>query len=165
MVPNGGRLHGSDVQEASDMDERHSPKDMDGGSAHAGPGAVSGLEADRIDFTLGAVGMARGRDIRIGQAAVGLAVGDEIELRQSSVRLALARESVRLDTAAAATVIGNHVDVGPRTAVAVLVAGHVEGDVRPLLDWRGAAVFGAVFALVGAVVRRGPRKGGSRRRA
>ncbi len=148
------------------MDERQSSADKDGGSAHAGPGAVSGLDAERIDFTLGAVGMARGRDVRIGQAAVGLAMGDEIELRQSSVRFALARDSVRLDTSAAATVIGNHVDVGPRTAVAVLVARHVEGDVRPLLDWRGAAVFGAVFALVGAVVgRRAPRKGGPRRRA
>jgi len=159
------------------MDERKSSKAVDGASthagsteargpdAHAGPGAVSSLDADRIDFTLGAVGMARGRDVRIGQAAVALAVGDEIELRQSTVRFALARESVRLETAAAATVIGGHVDVGPRAAVAVLIAGHVEGDVRPLLDWRGAVVFGAVFALVGAAAgRRAPRKGGPRLR-
>lgn len=159
------------------MDERQSSSDMDGGSAgagtteargldaRAGPGAAGSLDADRIDFMLGAVGMARGRDVRIGQAAVGLAVGDEIELRQSTVRLALARESVRLETAAVATVIGNHVDVGPRAAVAVLIARHVEGDIRPLLDWRGAAVFGFVFALVGAMVgRRAPRKGVRRRR-
>jgi hypothetical protein len=159
------------------MDDRHFSSGMDGGSGdagsteagglelHAGPGAAGSLDADRIDFMLGAVGMARGRDVRIGQAAVGLAVGDEIELRQSTVRVALARESVRLETAAAATVIGGHVDVGPRAAVAVLIAGHVEGDVRPLFDWRGAAAFGAAFALVGAIVGlRAPRKWGSRRR-
>ncbi len=160
----GGRAHAGPA-EAPGVDAHAGPGAVAGPDAHAGPGAVGSLDADRIDFMLGAVGMARGRDVRIGQAAVGLAVGDEIELRQSSVRVALARESVRLETAAAATVIGNHVDVGPRAAVAILIAGRVEGDVRPLLDWRGAAVFGAVFALVAAVVgRRAPDKGGLRRR-
>jgi hypothetical protein len=36
----------------------------------------------------------------------------------------------------------------------VLLARRVEGDIRPVLDWRGAVALGAVFAIVRAVFRR-----------
>ncbi len=129
-----------------------------GSGAEAGHGLAPSIEADRIDFALGAVGMARAHELEIAQAGVGLALADEATLRQSSARVLLARESVRLELSAAASVVANHVDVGPRTAVAVLVARSVEGDVRPLLDWRGAVAFGAAFGLVAALF-------GGRRRA
>jgi hypothetical protein len=36
----------------------------------------------------------------------------------------------------------------------VLLARHVEGDVRVLIDWRGALVIGAIAGLLGALLRR-----------
>jgi hypothetical protein len=36
----------------------------------------------------------------------------------------------------------------------MLIAGRVEGNVRTLLDWRGAIAFGAAFGLVAGLVRR-----------
>jgi hypothetical protein len=138
------------------MDEDHAEQGRDEDAPERGPGAAGVLAADRVEFALGAVGMARGREIQISQSAVGLAAGDEIEFRQSGVRVAMAREAVRLHMSAAAAVVGYRVDVAPRTAVAVLIAQHVDGDVRPLLDWRGAAVCGAAFALVAGLI--GPRR-------
>ena len=41
-----------------------------------------------------------------------------------------------------------------QTAVMFLVARKVAGDVRVLLDWRGALAFGAAAGLVIALVRR-----------
>jgi hypothetical protein len=41
-----------------------------------------------------------------------------------------------------------------------LVARKVAGDVRVLLDWRGALAFGAAAGLVIALLRRGRRSNG-----
>jgi hypothetical protein len=35
----------------------------------------------------------------------------------------------------------------------VLIAQRVDGDVRALLDWRGAIALGAAFGLVAGIVR------------
>jgi hypothetical protein len=36
-----------------------------------------------------------------------------------------------------------------------MIAQHVSGEIRPLLDWRGALAFGAAFGLVSGLVRAG----------
>jgi len=38
--------------------------------------------------------------------------------------------------------------------VLVLIARRVDGDVRTLLDWRGALAFGVAFGIVSAIFRR-----------
>ena len=43
-----------------------------------------------------------------------------------------------------------------RSAVMFLVARRVTGDVRVLLDWRGAVAFGAVAGLIMALLRGRP---------
>ncbi len=124
-----------------------------------GHGLTARVDADHVEFALGAVGIARGREMDVGQALVGLAVADDVTMRQSSARLLVAREAARLEMSAAAAVLANHVEIGPRAAVGVVVARSVEGDVRPLLDWRGALVFGAAFAAVSLVLRPLGRRG------
>ena len=39
------------------------------------------------------------------------------------------------------------------SAVLVLIAQRVTGDVRPVLDWKGALVAGLAFGLVSVLVR------------
>ena len=70
------------------------------------------------------------------------------------MRNLLARD-VRLDQSAAWSVFGGRVTFERQSLAGVVIAQRVEGNVRPLLDWRGALVFGAVTGLVMAVVRRG----------
>ena len=40
------------------------------------------------------------------------------------------------------------------TGVLLLIARRVEGDVRTLLDWRGALAFGAAFGVITSLFRR-----------
>jgi hypothetical protein len=39
------------------------------------------------------------------------------------------------------------------SAVLVMLAGSVSGEVRPLIDWRGALAAGAAFGLLSALVK------------
>ena len=50
--------------------------------------------------------------------------------------------------------IANEVHAERTTGVLVLLARRVDGDVRTLLDWRGALAFGAAFGIVSALLRR-----------
>ena len=53
------------------------------------------------------------------------------------------------------TVIANEVHAERSTGVLLLLARRVDGDVRTLLDWRGALAFGAAFGIVASLLRRG----------
>jgi len=47
-----------------------------------------------------------------------------------------------------------HVTVQQPSAVGIILARHVHGDVRALLDWRGALAFGAAAGLILGLLRR-----------
>lgn len=117
-------------------------------------GAVGRAEAGSVECVQGAIGLARGEHIGLRQGAVGMALGGEVHLEQSFGRVVMARENVSLKTSGAWNVLADKVEVGPGSGVVFLVARRVEGDVRPLFDWRGALVFGAAVGLMGALVRR-----------
>jgi hypothetical protein len=84
---------------------------------------------------------------------IGLAVGGDVRVTQGAVSTVLARD-VTIEQAGVRTVIANNVRVERTTGVLVMIARHVEGDVRTLLDWRGAVAFGAAFGVVVSVFRR-----------
>ena len=55
---------------------------------------------------------------------------------------------MRIEQAVVRTVVANKVRFERTTGVLLLLARRVEGDVRVLLDWRGALAFGAAFGVV-----------------
>jgi hypothetical protein len=59
-----------------------------------------------------------------------------------------------MDQSAVAAMVAPDATFERRTAVGVLIAGRVNGTVRPLLDWRGALAFGAALGLVVGLLRR-----------
>jgi hypothetical protein len=69
----------------------------------------------------------------------------------------VARE-VHLEQSIVRTVIANEVHADRTTGVLLLLARRVDGDVRTLLDWRGALAFGAAFGIVASLFRRGRRR-------
>ena len=101
-------------------------------------GGVGVARADRVSVELGGLGAALAGDVRITQGAAGSIVARDVHVEQALVR----------------TVIANHVRAERRTGVLVLIARRVEGDVRTLLDWRGALAFGAAFGLITSLFRR-----------
>jgi len=123
-------------------------------------GAVQRIDANEVEVKQAAVLFARAENLDIAQAGVMGAFAREVSLELSAARLVVARENVHLEQSAALVAAGNHVEVAPNAAVGVLIARTVEGDVRPLFDWRAAAAFGAVAGLVYAVARTAFRRRG-----
>ena len=126
----------------------------DAASIEVRRGSIGRADADSIEVAQGAIGSARGERISLRQGACGMALGSEVHLEQSATRFVAARETVSLQMSGAWNVLADKVEVGPGSGVVFLVARRVEGDVRPLFDWRGALAFGAAAGLVGALIRR-----------
>lgn len=116
-------------------------------------GGIGRAQADDIAVSQGGIGFARGARVSVELGGLGLAVANEVHLTQGVAGTVLARE-VRIEQAGARTVIASHATLGRNVGVFMLIAGRVEGNVRTLLDWRGAIAFGAAFGLVAGLVRR-----------
>jgi hypothetical protein len=131
-------------------------------------GGVSHATATNIDIQQGGIGRAEATDIAVSQGGIGLAQGDRVSLEMGAIGLTLAREA-RVSQALAQNVFAQGVEIEQSAVwsmaagkvtfrrggfVGVLLAREVDGDVKPLLDWRGALAAGAVIGLFLALVRR-----------
>ena len=122
-------------------------------------GAVGRVETGQLDVDRGAVGAARAERLSLDRSAIGAAVAGEVDIRQSVARSILARE-VRVDQSAIQTIVAQDVRIERSSFVGVLLARRVVGEVRVLLDWRGALAFGAAAGLVMRLFGRGRRPRG-----
>ena len=84
---------------------------------------------------------------------MGAAVANEVRITQGGVNAVVARR-VTLEQAIARTVVAQEVRIDRPSGILVLLAARVSGDVRPVIDWRGALAFGAVAAVILSLVRR-----------
>jgi hypothetical protein len=120
--------------------------------------AVGRVEGGQVSVDQGAVGAVRAERLSVDRGAVGAVMADRVEVSQGFARSILARQ-VQLDRAGARVIIAADVRVD-RSAVMFLVARRVAGDVRVMLDWRGAVAFGAAVGAVIAVLARIRRRAG-----
>ena len=116
-------------------------------------GGIGRAVADDIAITTGGIGFARGDRVSVEMGGIGAALAGEVRITQGGAGTILARE-VRIEQAGVRTIIANHVHVERTTGVLFLIARRVDGDVRALLDWRGALAFGAAFGSVASLLRR-----------
>jgi hypothetical protein len=100
--------------------------------------SVPVIGADRVSVELGATGAAFASEAHVTQAAVNAVIARDAHVEQSLVQ----------------TVVAANVRFERPTAVVFLVARKVEGEVRAILDWRGALVFGAAAGFVMSLFRR-----------
>ncbi len=108
-------------------------------------GGVGAARADRVGVEFGSVGASLAGELRVTQGFAGAVAAREATIEQSFVR----------------TLIAQRVTVNRPSAALVVIAQQVSGDIRPVLDWRGALVAGAAFGLASALVR-GDSGGGAR---
>lgn len=120
-------------------------------------GAVGRVDSDRLEVIQGAIGGVRAGSVSVKQGAIGGTLAGEVSIRQSFARSILAREA-RVEQSFVRTIVAAEVRVERATFVGLLLARRVAGDVRVLLDWRGALAFGAAFGLLAGLVGRGRRK-------
>jgi hypothetical protein len=84
--------------------------------------------------------------------SVGAALAGELNVTQGFAGSTVAREAT-IEQGIARTVIAGRVSFTRPSAVLVLIAGRVDGEVRPLLDWRGALAAGAAIGLVSVIAK------------
>jgi hypothetical protein len=116
-------------------------------------GGIGRVEAVDVAVSQGGIGFARGDRVSVEMGGIGAALGGDVRVTQGGVNMILARD-VTVEQAGVRTMIANNIHVERTTGVFVMIARHVEGDVRTLLDWRGAAAFGAAFGVVVSLLRR-----------
>lgn len=120
--------------------------------------AVGRVDSEHLEVVQGAVGGARAGSVVVQQGALGGALAGELTVRQSFARSILAREA-RVEQSFVRMLSAVEVRIERSTFVGVLLARRVVGDVRVLVDWRGAAAFGAAFGLVAGLVGRARGRG------
>lgn len=117
-------------------------------------GGAGRVEATDVAVSQGGIGAARADRIFVELGGLGAAMGGDVSVTQGYLGPTLARD-VRLDQAFARTVVAGNVSFGPRSGAFLVVAGRVDGSLRPVLDWRGGLALGAAFGLVAGLVRAG----------
>jgi hypothetical protein len=116
-------------------------------------GAVGRVDAETLEVHRGAVGGARATTVDVQQGALGGALAGRVSVRQGYARAVIARE-VALEQSAARLVVAAEARIERATGIGVLIARRVSGDVRVLVDWRGALAFGAAFGVVAGLLGR-----------
>ena len=120
-------------------------------------GGIGQASATDVALSQGAIGYARGDRVSLEMGAIGAAIGDDVRVTQAMAQLVAARGDVTIDQSLVSTLIGYRVAIRQPSAVLLLIAGRVDGSVRPLLDWRGGLAAGVAAGIVLGLFRVGRR--------
>ena len=145
--------------------------EAEAGSISVHQGGMSIANAETIDIRQGGIGRARAGGIAVSQGGVGLAQADKVSLDRGMIGAAFGQETrlvqsmsnvvmgseTTVDQSLVGAMVSGNVTVRQPSAIGILIAGRVEGSVRPILDWRGAIAFGAAYAVVVGILRRARR--------
>jgi len=115
-------------------------------------GGISRLEADDVFVQYGGVALGRAATLSVEWGAVGAAAAGELRVQQGLARGVIAREAT-VDQGIVRTLIAQRVTVTRPSAALLVLAARVDGEVRALLDWRGALALGLGLGLAGALGR------------
>jgi len=121
-------------------------------------GGIGRLEAEEVFVSQGGIGAARGERVGVELGGIGAALARELRVTQGVAGTVVTR-SATLEQTLVRTVVAGEVRAERPVGVLVMLAGRVSGDIRPVLDWRGALAFGAAAGLVVALVGRARRAG------
>ncbi|MES2210130.1 MAG: hypothetical protein V4515_08095 [Chloroflexota bacterium] len=121
-------------------------------------GAIGRVDATDVAVTQGAIGAARADRVSVEMGALGAALGGEVSISQGVAGTVLAQHA-RVEQAFVRTLIAQDVAVHRPSVVVFLLAQRVSGEVRVLMDWRGAVALGAVLGILAGLFGRGRRKG------
>lgn len=145
---------GADAQ--PDIDEDGAWIEADAVEIHQG--AVGRVDATEVSVTQGAIGTVKGERIDVKMGAVGAALGGHVTVAQGLAGTVLTRQA-NVEQALVRTLIARDVTITRPSAVVFLVAQRVSGEVKVLMDWRGALAFGAAFGILAGLFGRGRKRG------
>jgi hypothetical protein len=132
-----------DVSGADNVDIRNGgARDVDATTVSITQGGARDIEATTVTLTQGGAASIRADEVHASSSGIGFVRADRLTLRQGGTAFA---------------VVADEATVDPEASVFLLIAGSTKGVVRPVLDWRAAAAFGASFAFVLGLLRRARR--------
>lgn len=147
-----GTASGADNGKRPSRTEAENIRSAKTGTIEVHRGGVGRADAQDVSVSVGGVGLARADRVSVELGGIGAAIAGEVEIRQGAANAVIARE-VELEQAFVQSVVAARVEVAEGSNVLFLVAGRVDGPVRPVFDWRGALAFGAAAGLVMALLR------------
>lgn len=112
------------------------------------------VRAERVEITQGGANNIDAQSVSISQGGAARVRANELTISQGGVAVARTRRLTLGQNASAFAVMAEQATVEGPSNILLLVARNTSGNVRPLLDWRVAAAFGAGLGLVLAVFRR-----------
>lgn len=113
-------------------------------------GGIGRLDAEDVFVQFGGVGAARADHLSVEFGSVGASAAGELRVQQGIASNVIAREAT-IDQGLVRTLIAQRVTVRRPSAALVVIAARVDGEVRALLDWRGALALGLGFGVVAAI--------------
>ncbi|MEX2010709.1 MAG: hypothetical protein WEF51_00575 [Chloroflexota bacterium] len=116
-------------------------------------GGIGRVEARDVAVTMGGIGIARGESVSVEMGGIGAAFATDVRISKGGVNAVVAREA-HVEQSFVQTVLAERVVFQRPSGVVFLIARRVEGNVRALFDWRGAAAFGAAFGVIVSLLRR-----------
>ena len=132
--------------------ERGGIEEATAGTVEVRMGGIGALQAEEVFVQWGGVGAARAERVGVEFGSVGAALAGELHVTQGFAG-SVSRARPPSGRASSGPLIAQRVTVTRPTGVLVLIAARVEGEVRPVLDWRGALVAGLAFGLVSAAAK------------
>lgn len=128
--------------------------DDDGNTVDIHNAGARDIDATTVSITQGGARDIDATNVTINQGGAARIRADELNISQGGVALARAEHLTLQEGGSAFAVIADNATLDPETSVFLLIAGSTKGDVRPVMDWRAAAAFGAGFAFVLGLLRR-----------
>lgn len=133
----------AEVRAGDNVDIRNGgARDIDATTVSITQGGARDIDATTVTINQGGAARIRADELNVSQGGVGFARVEHLTLQEGGTAFAVIADNATLD---------------PETSVFLLIAGSTRGDVRPFMDWRAAAAFGAGFAFVLGLLRRARR--------
>jgi hypothetical protein len=132
-------------------DTTHAPQN---GRLPQGMDASGDVRAENVTLTQGGARDIVATTVSITQGGAAQVRAEQMNLSQGGVALAKTDNLTVADGGSAFAVLSDHATVNEGGNVLVLLAGEVNGDARPLLDWRSALALGAGLVVAWRLVRR-----------
>jgi hypothetical protein len=102
-------------------------------------GGARDIDATSVSIMQGGAARVSAQEMSISQGGVGMARTEELEINEGGSAFAVVADKATIEEG---------------SNVFLLVAGQVDGDGRPVLDWRSALAAGIGFAAALSVIRR-----------
>jgi hypothetical protein len=134
---------------------------LEPGPRRAGPpealevrwGSIARSQAEDVAVTWGGVGLASARHVSVELGGLGLGIGEQVRLTQAAAGTVIAG-AVELEQSLSRVVVGGRVTFRRASGALLVLAARTDGEVRTLVDWRGALALGAAAGIALGLLRR-----------